>query len=293
MYVEKPLGLCLDWDLKARAAVKQYGCMFQYGTQQRSSDHCRQACELVLNGVVGELKKVEVWAPGGKAGGSTTPIAPPEGLDYDFWLGPAEVSPYTADRCTHDGSWFVYDNSIGFLGGWGAHPLDLAVWPMSPDQAVPVEYEGTGVIPTEGLFNTVTTWDIRGKYANGVEFTFKSGPDKTIFTGTEGSIWVSRGGWGSNPAGLAQTRLGPDAKRLQASNNHGQNLVDAVRTRVQPVSNIDDAVRSDTISQLSDIAIRTGRKIRWDWQKERNHRRRSGQPNAAPGPASPLAAVIA
>ena len=148
MYVEKPLGLCLDWDLKARAAIKQHGCVFQYGTQQRSSGHCRLGCELVLNGVIGELKSIEVHAPGGRSGGSTQEIPVPEGFDYDLWLGPAPVSPYTKDRCTSGGSWFVYDNSIGFLGGWGAHPLDIAVWPLRPEQAVPVEYEVTGVLPT-------------------------------------------------------------------------------------------------------------------------------------------------
>lgn len=268
MYVEKPLGLCLDWDLKARAAIKQHGSVFQYGTQQRSSAHCRLGCELVLNGVIGELKSIEVHAPAGKAGGSTEQIPVPVGFDYDLWLGPAPVSPYTKDRCTSAGSWFVYDNSIGFLGGWGAHPLDIAVWPLTPEQAVPVEYEGTGVIPTEGLFNTVTTWSVRGKYASGVEFIFKDGGDLTIFTGTKGSISVSRGGLKSDPESLIKTRLGPEAKRLTASTHHGQNFIDAVKTRAKPVSDIDDAVRSDTISHLADIAIRTGRKIKWDWQKE-------------------------
>ncbi len=268
MYVEKPLGLCLDWDLKARAAIKQNGCVFQYGTQQRSSAHCRLGCELVLNGVVGELKSIEVHAPGGRSGGSTKQSPVPEGFDYDLWLGPAPVSPYTKDRCTSGGSWFVYDNSIGFLGGWGAHPLDIAVWPMKPAEAVPVEYEGTGTIPTEGLFNTVTKWDIRGKYANGVEFIFKDGGDLTVFTGTKGSISVSRGRLTSNPESLIKTRLAPNARHLTASRHHGQNFVDAIKTRAKPVSDIDDAVRSDTISHLADIAIRTGRKIKWDWQKE-------------------------
>ncbi len=124
------------------------------------------------------------------------------------------------------------------------------------------------MIPTKGLFNTVTTWDIRGKYASGVEFIFKHGGDLTIFTGTKGSISVSRGGLKSDPESLIKTRLGPDAKRLTASGHHGQNFIDAVKTRAKPVSDIDDAVRSDTISHLADIAIRTGRKIKWDWQKE-------------------------
>ena len=270
MYVEKPLGLCVKWDIAMREAVKRYGTVFQYGTQQRSSGHFRQACELVLNGRIGEIKKIEVHAPAGKAGGSTTEIPTPEGLDYDRWLGPAPASPYTKDRCTSAGSWHVYDNAIGFLGGWGAHPLDIAVWGWDLMDAMPVEIEGTGTIPTEGLFTTVTNWNIRGRYDSGVEFEFKDGSDLTIFHGAKGTVQVgrNRAKFQTTPKSLATATIGPNEKRLPASTHHGQNLLDAIKTRSQPVSNIVDAVRSDTISHLSDIAIRTGRKIKWDPKKE-------------------------
>jgi len=270
MYVEKPLGLCVKWNIALREAVQRYGSVFQYGTQQRSSAHLRYACELVLNGRIGELTKIEVHAPAGRSGGSTEVIPVPDGLDYDMWLGPARVSPYTRDRCTSGGSWHVYDNAIGFLGGWGAHPLDIAVWGWDLEQAVPVEIEGTGTIPTEGLFSTVTHWDLRGRYANGVAFEFRDGGDLTIFHGTKGTVQVgrSRGKFQTDPVSLATSKIGPDERRLPVSANHGQNLLDAIQTRSQPVSNIVDAVRSDTISHLSDIAIRTGRKIQWDPKKE-------------------------
>ena len=268
MYVEKPLGLCVQWNIALREAIDRYGSMFQYGTQQRSSGHCRHASELVQSGRIGEVKKIEVHAPGGASGGSTVPIPVPADLDYDLWLGPAPVSPYTRDRCTSGGSWFVYDNSIGFLGGWGAHPLDLAVWGWDVEGAVPVEYEGTGHIPTDGLFSAVTRWDIRGRYANGTEFKFIDGGDLTIFYGTKGTVWVSRGGLRTDPPSLRTSKIGPDEVHLRASGNHGQDLLDAIKTRSHPVSNIVDAVRSDTISHLSDIAIRTGRKIKWDPKKE-------------------------
>jgi predicted dehydrogenase len=271
MYVEKPLGLCIQWDQAIRDAVHQYGCMFQYGTQQRSSEHCRFGCELVLNGRIGQLKSIEVHAPAGTSGGSTKPIPVPEGLDYDTWLGPAPVSAYTSDRCTSNGTWHVYDNAIGFLAGWGAHPLDIMVWPFQkagPEKAVPCEIEGTGKIPTEGLYDTVTNWDIRGRFADGVDFKFIDGGDLTIFTGTEGKVSISRGGLTTEPASLKTSKIGPDGLHLVDSRHHQQNLLDAVRTRVQPVSNIDDAIRSDIISHLSDIAIRTGRKIKWDPKAE-------------------------
>jgi len=269
MYVEKPLALCAQWNFDLRKAIRRYGRVFQYGTQQRSSGHLRHACELVHSGYIGKIKAIEVVAPGGRAGGSTTAIPVPADLDYNMWLGPAPKSPYTKDRCTSGGSWFVYDNSIGFLGGWGAHPLDIAVWGWSDELSVPVEIEGTGNIPTKGLYNTVTNWSITGKYANGMPFKFRHGGDLTTFIGTEGKVAVSRGRLRTEPASLRTKKLGPNDVHLIKSRHHGQNLLDSMKTRADAVSNIDDAVQSDTISHLADIAIRTGRKIAWDWKKEK------------------------
>ena len=266
MYIEKPLGLAIEWDKALRAAVRRYGRVFQYGTQQRGQAHIRQGCELVRNGRIGRITAVDVWAPDGATGGSTVPIPVPEGFDYDRWLGPAQESPYTADRCTSSGSWHVYDNSIGFLGGWGAHPLDVLHWGY-PD-AIPVEYEGTGFIPSSGLFSTVVHWDIRGRYANGVPFTLKPGGDKTLFTGTDGWISISRGGWDAEPKSLLKATLGPNDVRLHASNDHKRDFLECVKSRQDPASHIETACQSDFISHLSDIAVRTGRRIVWDPVKE-------------------------
>lgn len=109
-----------------------------------------------------------------------------------MWLGPAPWSEYTKDRCINDGSWFVYGNSIGFLGGWGAHPLDIMHWGYPQ---IPVEYEGTGEIPTEGLYDTVMKWDVRGRFANGVPFTFKAWtPDETELD-SDKTTFVGEYGW--------------------------------------------------------------------------------------------------
>jgi len=267
MYVEKPLGVCLAWDLEARREIHRYGRRFQYGTQQRSQGHCRYGCELVRSGRIGKIKKIEVIAPGGSSGGSLEPIPVPPGLDYDMWLGPAPWSPYTKDRCTSSGTYFCYDNCIGYLGGWGAHPLDILVWGFDVHRCGIMEVEGTGRWG-EGLFSAISTWDVNIKFANGVEMTFKPGGDHTRFIGTDGWIGISRGGSVAEPQSLLKSTLGPNDVHLIDSNNHGQNYIDSVLSRAQPVSNIDDAVRSDIISHISDIAIRCRRKIRWDWEKE-------------------------
>jgi len=269
MYVEKPLGLAIQWNLALRRAVRRYQRVFQYGTQQRSSAHCRFGCELVRNGRIGQLKRIEVIAPGGHVGGSTKAIPVPDGFNYDMWLGPAPVSPYTRDRCTSGGSWFVYDNSIGFLGGWGAHPLDIAVWGCEPGFTVPVEVEGTGVIPTEGLYDTVTRWNVRGRYANGVEFGFIPGGNSTKFIGTEGWVRITRGGIDAQPRSLLRDTIAPEELHLKVSRHQGVDFTDCIRSRAETVSPIGPSVDSDIISHLSDIAIRLGRKIRWDPAAER------------------------
>jgi len=266
VYCEKPLGVSVEQNLALREAVHRYGAVFQYGTQQRSFNrHCGHACEVVRNGYIGELKAVHVVAPNGATGGRPDPQPVPEGLDYDMWLGPAPVAPYTRDRVIGTGRWHIYDYALGFIAGWGAHPLDIAHWGYPH---IPVEYEGTGHIPTEGLFDTVVNWKVKGRYASGVEFTLTAGGDKTTFVGTEGWIAPSRGRCSAEPASLMQVKIEPDEVHLLQDNHHYRNFLKCCLARTTPASNIDSAVQSDIISHLGDICIRTGRKIRWDPEKE-------------------------
>jgi glucose-fructose oxidoreductase len=266
VYVEKPLGISVEQDQALRAAVHLHGAVFQYGTQQRSfNTHCAFACELVRNGYIGELKAIHVIAPNGETGGVATPQPVPEELNYDLWLGPAPETPYTKDRVYGGGRWFIYDYAIGFLGGWGAHPLDIAHWGYPH---TPIEVEGTGIIPTDGLFDTVVNWDLRGRYASGIEFTLKHGGDKTTFVGSAGWVAASRSDIQASPESLLKVQIKPGEIHLLQDNHHYRNFADCVLTRRTPASNIDSAVQSDIMSHLGDIAIRTGRKIKWDPVKE-------------------------
>jgi predicted dehydrogenase len=266
VYVEKPLGVSIEHDKALRAAVHTHGTIFQYGTQQRSfNTHCAFACELVRNGYLGELKAIHVVAPNGATGGNPTPQPVPAGLDYDLWLGPAPLAPYTDDRVMGVGRWHIYDYALGFIAGWGAHPLDIAHWGYPH---IPVEYRGTGRIPSEGLFDTVVDWDIRGRYACGVEFTMTAGGDATRFVGTSGWVSASRGSISAEPASLLKVKIKPDEVHLLQDNHHYQNFLASVLARKTPASDIDSAVQSDFISHLGDIAIHTGRTIRWDPQQE-------------------------
>jgi len=264
VYGEKPLGLTIEQDLACLKVFRKMGRIFQYGTQQRSIPHCRFGCELVRSGRIGKVHAIEVIAPDGSAGGSTKEIPVPPTLDYDLWLGPAPVKPYTADRCKNPGHFFIHDYSIGYLAGWGAHPLDIMIWGNDSDLAGPMTVEGTGTIPTEGLYDNVLNWDMRVQFGDGVKVTFKPGGDSTKFIGSEGWVRVTRGGIDAEPKSLLTSKIGPNDVHLIDSPSHSQNFIDAVKARKPTGAPLDQAVRSDTISQLCDIAVRTKRKITWD-----------------------------
>jgi len=188
----------------------------------------------------------------------------PEGLDYDMWLGPAPWQPYCGQATGGNAWWHDYDYAIGFIAGWGAHPLDILVWGYDTHKTGPWEVEGKAFIPTEGRNDVVMHWDVHFEFANGVKMDFRPGGDYTQFTGTEGWIGISRGGIKADPPSLLKIQLKPDDVHLPESRNHGGNFLEAVKTRTDPVSNIEDAVHSDIISHVSDIAIRCGRKVVWD-----------------------------
>jgi hypothetical protein len=274
VYVEKPLGISIEQDLACRKAFAEHDRVFQYGTMQRSrnpsnhSDHCWTGCELVRSGKIGKVHTIEVISPNGGKGGSTKEVPVPPNLDYEMWLGPAPKAPFTADRCHPSGTYWIYDYSIGYLAGWGAHPLDLMVWGTDADLAGPMTFEGTGEVPSTGLYNTVINWDVKVQMAGGVKMTFKTGGDATKFIGSEGWIRLSRTDWDAEPKSLMKEMIADQDSRLVHSVNHYQNFIDAVKSRRGTVSPLADAVRSDIISHLCDIAIRLKRKVTWDPKME-------------------------
>lgn len=263
VYVEKPLGLTLQQDLYCRSVFQHEKRIFQYGTQQREARHQLLGRELVRSGRLGTLKAIEVKAPNGGSGGSTEEASVPPGFDYDMWLGPAPQVPYTVDRCQPKGTYWIYDQSIGYLAGWGAHPLDILVWCYDGDQSGPYTVEGTGVVPAEGLYDTVYDWDMTLHMADGVTITFRPGSDSTKFIGTDARLELTRGAIRAFPEDLLPDDI-PQNDHAANTAEHIRVFGDSVRSRARPSSSLDDAVRSDVMSHLCDIAVRTGEQITWD-----------------------------
>ncbi len=289
MYVEKPLGIAMAWATKLRQAIEKNKVIFQYGTQQRSMKSSQTAMDLIYNGYIGKIKRVDVWAPQGPAKWGVQKEAPiPEGFDYDRWLGPAPEKPFCKDRVRKQGAWYIYDYALGFIAGWGAHPLDLLQWGMQADHTCPVKYAGTGRIASGGLADTAYEWDIHMEYEDGTPVRFLNSKqakpiieaveprvvkgDGTMFHGEEGWVSVSRNACYLNMKGelvnVSKFEFKPSDKRVYNGNSHLGNFVDCIRSRKQTINPFESAIRSDTISHLSDIVIRTGAEIHWDPKKE-------------------------
>jgi hypothetical protein len=295
MYMEKPADVHVAAAKALRAAINRYGVVFQFGTQQRSGRDFRLGCELVRNGRVGKLHTIVVGSLPGMvfANQPLQPPPDPREFDYDMWLGPAPWSAYTFQRAASraegsPGYWMhIHDYGLGCLSGaWGIHHVDIAQWGNNTDDTGPLEIEGTGVIPKDGLCDTPVTWRVEHLYANGVKMihmdsrhTEKEFPQfitptlenrgcGILFIGSDGWVIVSRGGIDAGPKSLLQTTFGSNESRLPVSNNHKRNFLDCIKTRQKTICPIETAVRSDTICHLDDIAIRLGRKLHWDPKAE-------------------------
>jgi predicted dehydrogenase len=273
LYIEKALTTTIAEGRALVETARRYGRVVQVGTQQRSSGQFRLACELVRNGYLGQLQTIKVGDPRGYPGPPVREVPVPEGLDYDLWLGPAPWKPYFPERLENLKGWMLtYDYTVGFQSGWGQHDLDIAQWGNGTDHTGPVEVEGRAVFPPDGLNDTAMTWHTEYRYANGVQLIFTSdneNPHGIRFEGTEGWVFVNRSGISSQPASLTQTRFKSTDLRLYESPNHHRNFLDCVRTRQDPVCPIEIGHHTNAICNLSDIATRLGRKLRWDPAQER------------------------
>ena len=160
----KPLGLSYPQNLMLAEELKKHNVKFHYGTQQRTVEHMKLGYDMIREGAIGEIGRVDVWAPG--KNDVPVPVCnelpvPPD-FDFERWSGPAPLRPFCPDRVTNNSSWFNNDYSIGFLAGWGAHPLDILVWILKDKVNVNYSCEGTGQYwPAGGLYNNILSWDVK------------------------------------------------------------------------------------------------------------------------------------
>ena len=267
---EKPT-LTIDEGKILVQTVRRYGGVFQTSTEDRARHVYHRMAELVRNGRIGKLQRIEVILPKnpGSAGNPTPQPVPPH-LDYDMWLGPAPYAPYTRDRVYYTFRW-LWDYSGGIICDWGTHLFDTAQWANDTEHTGPVEVQGSGTFWQEGLFDTVKDYDVTFRYANGVVMTCTPGKPSLRFVGTEG--WVGNRGWlapveASCPE-ILRSVIGPNEINLY-TNPAGEHrdFLDCVKTRKDPYFPVDIGHRVSTVCHLANIAIKLGRKLKWDPEKE-------------------------
>ncbi|TWU56832.1 Inositol 2-dehydrogenase [Rubripirellula tenax] len=277
VYCEKPLTLAIGEGKPMIDAARKHGRVVQTGTMQRSGKEFNLAVKLVRDGLLGKASEVNVTLPGpnwiDRAKKPVPDSAPPEGFDFDRWLGPAPARAYNANR-VHYLFRFFWDYSGGQQTNFGAHYLDIAQWGLGMDGSGPVSVEGKAVFNPDGWYETPDSADITYKYADGVVLNCRQVPGTpgkeqgTEFVGEKGSLFVYRGGIVANPPELLKGIEVPKIGSSEANVDHVNNFLTCVKTRNKPVADISIGHRSATVCHLGNIAVRTGKTIQWNPETE-------------------------
>lgn len=275
IYAEKPLSLYVQEGRALVDAARKAKRVVQVGTQQRSMEMNRIACELIRNGGLGKILEVRAIAYEGPQPSPAEPFpaeAVPPGLDWNSWLNQA------ADRPFHS-KWMGWMQWRDFAGGqmtnWGAHGVDQIQWALGMDGTGPVQMEPL----TPGL-----SGHVRMKYANGVVVNFAIEPGKgpmggAVFICEKGKLEINRNKFTSNPPEIAiellkqldiaeEERKWSDDLALWQARWHMQNWLDCIKSRELPVADVEIGHRSISVCHLANITRELQRPLRWDPVKE-------------------------
>jgi len=281
VYAEKPLTLTIDEGRRLVRAVREKRAVLQTGTQQRSDNRFRLACELVRNGRLGRLQQITVFLPAGLRAGPFAPSPVPPGLDWDFYLGQAPKVEYVKERC-HTTFRYWLDYSGGTITDWGAHHNDIARWALGQDGPLTV----TGKVlaePIPGGYTAISEYEVIYTWPGGVRQVVRTTTDDNIFggvvnkdgqrhgirfEGTEGWLWVTRGDIEASREEILSTPLPAGAERFEASADHMGNFFACVRSRRDPIAHVEVGHRSASVCHLATIALRLRRPLTWDPARE-------------------------
>jgi predicted dehydrogenase len=268
VYGEKPLAHTIAEQQAIVQAVTANARIWQTGSWQRSVDNFHKGCEIVRNGLIGKVNRVEVGLPSGHTdfkgtGNKRSVTDPPPDLDYDFWIGPAKMMPYIEARVHMNWRWH-YNTGGGQLLDWIGHHCDIAHWGLGFDTNGPLEIEGQGEFPPEdAVWNTCTKYRITLQYPEEITMVIAGGhPDirsGTKWIGTDGWVWVDRGGFEASNSDWKKMRKLPDDR----------NFLDCVKSRKPTITPVEVAHHSAIPGHLGLIAMLTGRKIKWDPKQEK------------------------
>ena len=282
VYVEKPLS---NYVVEGRAlvtAARKYGRVVQTGSQQRTMEMNRFACELVRDGGIGRVKVVEAVSFGGPVpypseGLPEEPI--PAGFNWDLFQGPAAVRPYNRLLAAHwserlGSSWMRWRDYSGAGTDMMSHSLDMVQYALGADESGPVEFW-----PVEGNGMNAR---IDFRYANGIEvrsrFPANATPQRGprlggIFVGEHCKIEINRNKFTTNPPDFVKEAPDPElAEKWEGegwvAQGHIENWFDCIKSRARPTADVEIGHRTVTVGHLINIAREVGRSLRWDPEKE-------------------------
>lgn len=304
IYMQKPHSLTVREGRIMANVLQRSGTVFQVGSQQRATNpwpQFKRACELVRNGRVGPLQRVEVGLPGDPSGGDSTPMSVPDNLDYDMWLGRTPEVPYTQQRVHPQAStveerysrpgWLRCEQfSAGMITGWGAHHVDTAHWGMGTEYTGPIKIQAEAEFPEEGLWDVHGPFRVESEYENGVTMVIGNELQQGVrFIGEENWIHVSRGPaqvtasdpnsadsedaplQSSDPS-ILDSEIGPDELHLKGRDDeeHHSNWIRKMKTQqTDTLAPAEISHRSTSACLLSHIAMKLPRTLQWDPDNER------------------------
>ncbi len=262
IYCEKPMTLTVREARAVVTAVRRYNRVFQTGSQQRSNvfGQFRQACELVRNGRIGKVHRVDV-STGAPPKPCDLPAEPrPDYFDWDMWQGPVLRRPYHSKLAAVH--WRPYREYCG--GGFadmGAHHFDIAQWALGMDESGP-----TAILPPDGKERERVSF----RYANGVIMNHIGGNSLGLtFSGSDGVLYVGRDGFWTKPKTIASEPIEDGDIHLYKSDDHHGNWLDCIRNRKKCVADVEIGARSATVCHLGNIAYELGQELQWDPAQER------------------------
>ncbi|MCU0462339.1 MAG: Gfo/Idh/MocA family oxidoreductase [Bacteroidales bacterium] len=293
IYLEKPTSLTITEGRLLSDVVKRKKVILQVGTQQRSSAQFRVAAELVRNGRIGKLHTVKIGLPGDPSGPEAPEMSIPKNLNYDMWLGSTPMVYYTEMRVHPQNSitdrpgWLRCEQfGAGMITGWGQHHFDSAAWGMDTELTGPVSIEAVADFPKSGIWDVHGDFMAKSEYTNGITMLTSGGyPNGVRYEGTDGWIFVTRGNYratASDPIPQGQDNpplsasdpklmapIGENEKHLYVSTSQQGNWLDCIKSRQEPVSPVEIGHRACTVCLVTHIAMKLGRKLTWDPDKEK------------------------
>ena len=284
IYLQKPMTLHLGESLAVRNAVKKHGVICQIGTQIHSSDHYRRMVELVRSGNLGDIGTVRTFnvmneAPNGIGLGSNTDIIP-KGMDWDMWVGPARMQPYNPNLVKdafYHGFWM--DFSGGWTPGMAPHITDLPIWAL--ELGYPTEISAFGgrfIIKDDGdaydnheviwrYPNLTMTW--MSSLTNSYGFDFARGQESRrrlgiYFHGVNGTLLTDYSTHTLLPEDNRMKDMETPPESIPSSPGHEYEWVKCIKSRKQPSCNPEYHIKVDIPIELSVLALKLGRSIRFD-----------------------------